>query len=104
MKRKVGTDKAFPQKIKKQKKQLTSNRRGLVANFGENEKPCFSAEELIENHRRGISYSSIGKKLDIDNTKDEVLSVYEVMNQCDSTLPDVRKEDHAMVKNYPTPL
>ena len=86
------------------KKQLHANRRGIVSNFSENEKPSFTAEELIENRRRGISYSSIGKKLGIDNTKDEVLCVYEVMKQCDATLPDVGSEEHPMVKTYPTPL
>ena len=76
------------------KQQLHANQRGVVSNFSKNEKPSFTAEELIENHRRGISYSSIGKKLGIDNTKDEVLCVYEVMKQCDATLPDVSKEEH----------
>lgn len=107
MKRKLGTEKAYPQKIRKlmaNKEPLTANRRGIVPNFGENEKPCFTAEELVENRRRGISYSSIGKKLGIDNTKDEVLCVFEVMKKCDDTLPDVTQEDHPMVKSYPTPL
>ena len=86
------------------KKPLTANRRGVVYNFGGNEKPYFTAEELVENRRRGISYSSIGKKLGIDNTKDEVLCVFKVMKECDDTLPDVREEEHPMVKSYPTPL
>ena len=38
------------------------------------------------------------------DTKDEVLCVYEAMKQCDATLPDVSKEEHPMVKTYPTPL
>ena len=74
------------------KQQLHANQRGVVSNFSKNEKPSFTVEELIENHRRGISYSSIGKRLGIDNTKDEVLCVYEVMKQCDATLPDVVKK------------
>ena len=79
MKRKVGTEKAYPQKIRNlmaNKKPLTANRQGVVYNFGGNEKPYFTAEELEENRRRGISYCSIGKKLGIDNTKDYVYSKY----------------------------
>ena len=103
----MGTEKAYPQKIRNlmiSKKPLSANRRGIVSNFGGNEKLYFTAEELVENRRRGISYSSIGKKLGIDNTKDEVLCVFEVMKECDDTLPDVREEEHPMVKSYPTPL
>ena len=55
------------------KKQLHANQIGVVSNFSKNEKPTFTAEELIENCRQGISFSSIGKKLGIDNTKDEGL-------------------------------
>ena len=79
------------------KKQLHANRKGVVSNFSENEKPSFTSEELIENGRRRISFSSIGKILGTDNTKDELLCVYEAMKQCDATLPDVSKE-HPMVK------
>ena len=108
-KRKVGTQKAFPQKIKclmMRKGSLLANRRGVVSHFNDQEKPSFSAEELIENRRRGISFSNIGKKLGIDNTKEEVLSVFAVMKECDETLPDISEvdKDCAMVKNYPTPL
>lgn len=105
----MGTQKAFPQKIKTlmtKGESLLANRRGIVSNFSEQEKPSFSAQELIENRRRGISYSSIGKKLGIDNTKEEVLSVFSVMKEMDSTLPDVSDVDRdcPMVKSYPTPL
>lgn len=108
-KRKVGTQKAFPQKIKclmTRKGSLLANRRGIVSHFNDQEKPSFSAEELIENRRGGISFSSIGKKLGIDNKKEEVLSVFAVMKECDETLPDISEvdKDCAMVKNYPTPL
>ena len=108
-KRKVGTQKAFPQKIKTlmtKGESLLANRRGIVSNFNEQEKPSFSAQELIENRRRGISFSSIGKKLGIDNTKEEVLSVFSVMKEIDGTLPDVGDIDRdcPMVKTYPTPF
>ena len=90
-----GTQKAFPQKIKclmTRKGSLLANRRGIVSHFKDQEKPSFSAEELIENRRRGISFSSIGKKLGIDNTKEEVLRVFAVM-ECDETLPDISEVD-----------
>ena len=77
MKRKVGTDKAFPQRIKSLMEQngcLVANRRGIVENFNEQEKPTFYPEELIANRKRGLSFSCIGKKLGIDNTKGEVLN------------------------------
>ena len=59
------------------KKQLHADGRGVVSNFSEM-KAQFYHEELTENRRGGISFSSIGK-IGIDNTKDEVLCVYEVM-------------------------
>lgn len=107
--RRKGTQKAFPQKIKTlmtKGESLLANRRGIVSNFNEQEKPSFSAQELIENRRRGISFSSIGKKLGIDNTKEEVLSVFSVMKEMDSTLSDVGDIDRdcPMVKSYPTPF
>ena len=48
--KKVGTQKAFPQKIKclmMRKGSLLANRRGVVSHFNDQEKPSFSAEELI---------------------------------------------------------
>ena len=109
LRRKVGTQKAFPQKIKtlmSKGESLLANRRGIVSNFSDQEKPSFSAQELIENRRRGISFSSIGKKLGIDNTKEEVLSVFSIMKQMNNNLPDVADVDREcpMVKTYPTPL
>ena len=39
------------------------------------EKPSISIEELLENMRRGMSYASIGRKLEIDPSKGEVVNV-----------------------------
>ena len=106
-KRKTGTDKAFPQKVKSlmsKKESLLASRRGIVDNFHEQEKPSFSPEELIANRKRGISFSCIGKKLGIDNTKGEVLNVFTVMKECDGTLPDVQEVQTPSLRNYPTPL
>lgn len=106
-KRKVGTEKAFPQKIKSlmlKKQSLLANCRGIVNDFHSQEKPTFSPEELIKNRKRGISFSCIGKKLGIDNTKGEVLSVFSVMKDCDSTLADVEGVQCPILRNYPTPL
>ena len=86
------------------KESLLANRRGVVENFTDQEKPIFSPEELIENRRRGISFSCIGKKLGIDNTKEEVVNVFKVMKECDNTLPNVEQLQSPIVKTFPTPL
>ena len=83
---------------------LVANRRGIVQHFADQEKPTFSPEELIENRRRGISYSCIGKKLGIDNTKEEVVNVFKVMKECDDSLPSVDQLESPIVKAFPTPL
>lgn len=77
-----------------------------MSHFNDVEKPSFSPEELFENRRRGISFSCIGKKLGIDNTKEEVLNVFSIMKECDASLPDISQIDKEcpMVKNFPTPL
>ena len=108
-KRRVGTQKVFPQKVKSlmvQKESLVVSRRGIVSHFNDVEKPSFSPEELFEYRRRGISFSCIGKKLGIDNTKEEVLNVFTIMKECDASLPDISQIDKEcpMVKNFPTPL
>ena len=56
----MGTQKAFPQKMKTlmtKGESLLANHRGIVSNFNEQEKPSFSAQELIKNRGRGISFS-----------------------------------------------
>lgn len=67
------------------KHSLIANRRGIVKNFMEMEKSVFNTEELFENRRRGISYSSIGKKLGVDNTK-EVVKIFKAIQECDPSL------------------
>ena len=105
--RKVGTDKAFPQRIKslmEQNECLLANRRGNVENLNEQEKPTFYPEELIANRKRGLSFSCIGKKLGIDNTKGEVLNVFTVMKDIDNTLTNVENVECPIVRSLPTPL
>ena len=100
-------EKAYPLKIKalmSNKKKLVANRRGIVRSFMEVEKPSFSAEELFENRSRGISYSSIGKKLGIDNTKEEVVKVFKAMKDCDTSLPSLENVEKPICKSFPTPL
>ena len=107
MKRKVGTEKAFPQKIKslmEKKERILANRRGVVENFNEQEKPTFYPEELIANRKRGVSFSCIGKKLGINNTKGKVLSVFYVMKELDNTLADVQEVECPNVRSFPMPL
>ena len=92
-----------PWKIKasmEDKRILLANRRGITNNFIEQEKPSFTPEELYENRKRGLSFSSIGKKLGIDNTKEE----YKVMQECDGSLPDIETMETHALKSYPTPL
>ena len=98
------SDKTFPQKVKSlmlKKYSLLANHRVIVDNFHEQEKPSFSPENLIANRKRGMSFSCIGKKLGIDNTKGEVLNVFTVMKECDDTLTDVQEVQHPALRNYP---
>ena len=57
------------------------NRRGIVSLSSGSEKPSLSVEELLENRRRGMSYASIGRKLGIDPSKDEVLNIYHAIKE-----------------------
>lgn len=62
--RKTGIQKTYPQKIDtllQSKELLLASRRGIVPNFTEQDKPTFSCEELYENRKKGLSFSSIGK-------------------------------------------
>ena len=89
--RKVGTEKAYPQKIKslmEQNECLHAYRQGVVGSFIEQEKPTFYPEELIANRKRRLSYSC--EKLGIDHTKGEVLSVSIMMKEFDDTLANVQ--------------
>ena len=83
---------------------LKANRSGVVALTSTSEKPVISAEELIENRRRGMSYASIGKKLGIDPSKEEVLSVYKILKEVGDDLANVESEDITVPKQYPTLL
>ena len=83
---------------------LKVNRRGVVPLTSTSEKPVISAEEFIENHRRGMSYVSIGKKLGIDPSKEKVLSVYKILKEVDDDFLDVESEDITVPKQYPAPL
>ena len=77
---------------------LKANRHGVVALMFTSEKPVISAEELIENRRRGMSYASIGKKLGIDPSKEEVLSVYKILKEVGDDFSDVESEDITVPK------
>ena len=54
---------------------LRANRRGLVPLTSQAEKPTFTYAELLKNRRMGLSYKQIGKKLGIDPSKEEVMTV-----------------------------
>ena len=60
---------------------LRANRRGLVPLMSQAEKPTFTYAELLKNRRMGLSYKQIGKKLGIDPSKEEVMTVYSVLNE-----------------------
>ena len=99
-------DKAFPQAIKAAllaKSVLHCNRRGVVPMSSGIEKPTIGVEELLSNRRRGLSYASIGRKLGIDPSKEEVLHVFKVLKD-DAGTPDIEGVPVAAVKQYPTPL
>ena len=105
--RKTGTDKAYPQSLKcsmLSSEPLKANCRGVVPLTSTSEKPVISAEEFIENRRRGMSYASIGKKLGIDPSKEKVLSVYKILKEVDDDFLDVKSEDITVPKQYPAPL
>ena len=105
--RKTGTDKAYPQSLKcsmLSSEPLKANRRGVIPLMSTSEKPVISAEEFIENRRRGMSYASIGKKLGIDPSKEKVLSVYKILKEVDDDFLDVGSEDITVPKQYPAPL
>ena len=101
-KHKTGTNKVFPRKVvfDAKKDSLLASRR---YSFHE-QKPSFSPEELIANRKHGVSFSCIGKKLGIDNTKGEVLNMFTVMKECDNTLPDMKKVQSPALRSYLTPL
>lgn len=83
---------------------LKANRRGIVVLSSTSEKPVISAEELLENCRGGMSYASISKKLGIDPSKEEVLSVFKILKEVGDDFLDVESEDIIVPKQYPTPL
>ena len=83
---------------------LKANRRDIVALTSTSEKPVISAEELLENCRGGMSYASTSKKLGIDPSKEEVLSVFKILKEVGDDFPDVESEDIIVPKQYPTPL
>ena len=60
---------------------LHCNRRGIVGLSSSSDKASLSVEELLENRRRGMSYASLGSKLGIDPSKDEVLNVFRVIRE-----------------------
>ena len=105
--RKFGTEKAYPTTVKSAvgaNDILRCNRRGIVSLSSGSEKPSLSVEELLENRRRGMSYASIGRKLGIDPSKDEVLNIYRAIKEAAPETPDVEKENVTVLKHYPTPL
>ena len=83
---------------------LHCNRRGIEGLSSSSEKPSLSVEELLENRRRGMSYVSLGKKLGIDPSKDEVLNVFRVIREVAPDTPVIEGEEVTTPKQYPTPL
>ena len=105
--RKFGTEKAYPTTVKSAvggNDILRCNRRGIVSLSSGSEKPSLSVEELLENRRRGMSYASIGRKLGIDPSKDEVLNIYRAIKEAAPETPDVEKENVTVLKHYLSPL
>ena len=80
----------------KQHAPIRKSRRGVVSD-SECDKPIITAEELLTNRRRGMSYASIGKKLGIDTSKEEVLNVFKAIME-DETFPDI--EDEIAILNW----
>ena len=83
---------------------LRCNRRGIVSLSSSGEKPSISIEELLENMRRGMSYASIGRKLDIDPSEGEVVNVFRAFKEAVSDTPNIEKASITISKHYPTPL
>ena len=104
--RKFGTEKAYPTTVKSAVGQMTYCDAivGELYQSSGSEKPSLSVEELLENRRRGMSYASIGRKLCIDPSKDEVLNIYRAIKEAAPETPDVEKENVTVLKHYPTPL
>ena len=49
-------------------------------------------------------HASIGRKLGIDPSKDEVFNIYRAIKEAAPETPDVEKENVMVLKHYLTPL
>lgn len=82
-----------------------ANRRGIVQTSEHCEKPVFTYSELLKNRRVGLSFKQIGKKLGIDCSKEEVLTVYNVLSEgLEGELPSVSEVKAPTRVSPPTPL
>ena len=103
-----GEEKAFPKFVKEaltNERPLRANRRGIVPLNSESQKPTFTTSELLHNRRLGLSYKQIGKKLGIDPSKEEVLTVFNVIHkQSNDQFPNVEQIKAPSKISPPTPL
>ena len=100
-------NKAYPTKVKHAVERsdiLRCSHHGVVSLASESDKLSISVEELLENRRRGMSYASIGQKLGIDPSKDEVLNVYHAIREVAPETADIEAESVTVLKHYPTLL
>ena len=106
--RATGEDKAYPKSLKNSLADglpFRANRRGIVPLASQAEKPTFTYSELLKNRRMGLSYKQIGKKLGIDPSKEEVLTVYGVLHEgLEGDLPSVESIKAPTRIQVPTPL
>ena len=71
----------------------------------ESQKPTFTTSELLHNRWLGLSYKQIGKKLGIDPSKEEVLTVFNVIQkQSNDQFLNVEQIKAPSKISPPTPL
>jgi len=106
--RKTGEEKAYPQSVLralKEKSPLYANRRGIVPLNAEKDKPIITSDELYKNRRLGLSFKSIGKKLGIECSRDEVVRVFDIIrDNSPGNVPDIQALRVPVKRNLPTPL
>ena len=51
-----------------------------------------------------MSYATIGRKLGIDPSKDEMLNIYRAIKEAAPNTPDIEQENVTVLKHYPTLL
>ena len=79
---------------------LYANRRGIVPLLAESDKPSITPSELVQMRRLGLSFKQIGKKLGVDPHKDEVVQVYQAIQE--ATGLDIEKDVNGPSKVSPS--